>query len=140
MKKKEPHELRGVQLFKRFSTKLVLFSAKFGSLNMQIRNNFQNVILIGYTGCTICKSYVNSIVISCSTSQKGEKEHLGKYLICAVLSQFKICCSLHVFFCQICTPSVSEFTINGFFQVWFEAHTWWQLMCLYQENGFPKIL
>ena len=46
--KNELHELRGVQFFKWFSAKFVLFSAKFGSLNMQIRNNFKNVIFIAY--------------------------------------------------------------------------------------------
>ena len=32
------HELRGGQFLKRFSAKFVRFSAKFGSLNMQINN------------------------------------------------------------------------------------------------------
>ena len=41
-------ELRGVQLLKRFSAKFVLFSAKFGPLNVQIRKNFKNVIFIAY--------------------------------------------------------------------------------------------
>ena len=38
-KKNEPHELCRVQLLKRFS-------AKFGSLNVPIRNNFKNIIFI----------------------------------------------------------------------------------------------
>ena len=39
--KNELHELRGVQFFKRFPAKYVKFSTKFGSLNVQIRNNFK---------------------------------------------------------------------------------------------------
>ena len=35
--KNKPHELGGVQFFKRFSAQFVKFSAKFGSLNVQIR-------------------------------------------------------------------------------------------------------
>ena len=46
----------------------------------------------------ICQYYVNSMVISCSTYQKEEKEStLGKYLIYAVLLQCPICCNLRVF-------------------------------------------
>ena len=44
--KNELQELCGVQLLKRFSAKLVKFSVKFGSLNMQIINNFKNIIFI----------------------------------------------------------------------------------------------
>ena len=44
--KNELHELRGVQYFKRYSAKFVNFSAKFGSLNIQIRNNLKNIIFI----------------------------------------------------------------------------------------------
>ena len=37
----------GMQDFlKRFSTKFLIFSTKFGSLNVQIRNNFKKVIFI----------------------------------------------------------------------------------------------
>ena len=40
------HELRRVQFKKRFSAQFVQFSDKFGSLNVQIRNNFKNIIFI----------------------------------------------------------------------------------------------
>ena len=53
--KRELHELRGVQLFKRFSAKFVNFSVKLESLNVQIRNNFKNVIFIACKQCKICK-------------------------------------------------------------------------------------
>ena len=74
LEKNKLHELRGVQLFKRFSAALADFSAKFGFLNMQVRTNFQNVIFKTCKGCKIYKYFVNSIVISCSTCQKEEKE------------------------------------------------------------------
>ena len=38
-----------------------------------------------------------------------------KYLIYAVLLQFKICPNLRVFFCQICIPKISEFPKKCFF-------------------------
>ena len=44
--KNELHELRGVKFLFGFSAKLVYFSAKLGSLNVQIRNNFKNFIVI----------------------------------------------------------------------------------------------
>ena len=34
----------------------------FGSLNVQIRNNFKNIIFIACKWCKICKYYVNSMV------------------------------------------------------------------------------
>ena len=60
--------------FVRFSAKLEDFSAKFGFLDVQVRNNFQNVIFIACKWCKICKYYVNSMVISCSACQKEEKD------------------------------------------------------------------
>ena len=45
------------------------FFAKFGSLNVQIRNNFKNIIFIAFKWCKIFNYYVNSIIISCSTCQ-----------------------------------------------------------------------
>ena len=95
-KKQTPWTLRS-STFKRFSAKFVLFSAKFDSLNVQIRNNFNNVIFIAYNWCKICKYYVNSTVISCSTSQKGKKCICVKYLIYAVFLPFLICHNLRVF-------------------------------------------
>ena len=44
--KTELHELRGVQIYLRFSAKLEDFSAQFGFLDVKVRNNFQNVIFI----------------------------------------------------------------------------------------------
>ena len=46
LEKNKLHELRGVKLFNRFSAKLVDFSAKCELLDLQVRNNFQNVIFI----------------------------------------------------------------------------------------------
>ena len=69
--KNKLHELCGVQFSKRFS-------AKFGSLNMQIRNTFKNIISIACKWSKICQYYVNSMVIACSTCQKKEKRmHMG---------------------------------------------------------------
>ena len=76
------HELCGVQLFKRFSTKFVNFSTKFGFSNVQIRNKFKNFIFTACKWCNICNYYVNSMVILYSTCQKEEKECIwNKYLI-----------------------------------------------------------
>ena len=38
LEKNELHELHGVQLLKRFSAKFLIFSVKFASSNMQIKN------------------------------------------------------------------------------------------------------
>ena len=103
-----------MNFLKYFPPNFSFFSVKFGFLNVQFRNYLKNVIFIAYKGCKICKWYVNSIVISCSTSQNGEKCIWVKYLIYAVLSQFSICRNLRVFFCQIFTSKVSEFTIFFF--------------------------
>ena len=40
--------------FKKIFRKICSFCAKFGSLNMQIRNNFKNDIFIAYKWCKIC--------------------------------------------------------------------------------------
>ena len=77
---------------KRFSTKFVKLFVKFGSLNVQIRNNLKNIICIACKWSKICKFYVKSMVISCNTCQKEEKECTWvKYLIFTVLSRFQIC-------------------------------------------------
>ena len=47
-------------------------STKFGFLNVQIRYNFKNINFITCKWSKICKYYVNSMVISCSTCQKKE--------------------------------------------------------------------
>ena len=80
--------------------------------NVQIRNNFKNIIFEACKWCKICKYYVNSMAISCSTCQKKEKEWtLVKYLLlrCFVvisnLSQFT-----QFFSAKFCIPKVSEFT------------------------------
>ena len=85
-------------LKKRFSAKFVKFSAKFRPLNEQIRNNFKNIIFIACKWSKKCKYYVNSIVISCSTCQKEEKECTWfKYLIYTVRGDFKFVV-IYVFF------------------------------------------
>ena len=89
--KNKLHELRGIHLFFLFSAKLVHFSANFGSLKVQIRNNFKNVMFIA---CKRCIQHGN-ILITC---QKEEKELiLVKYMIYAVLSQFQIFHHLRIF-------------------------------------------
>ena len=81
----------GFNFFKRFSAKFVNLSAKFGSLNVQIRNNFKNNIFIACKRSKTFKYYVNTMVILCSTCQKEEKESTWvKYLIYAVLLPFPI--------------------------------------------------
>ena len=103
---KELHEHHGVKLFFRFS-------AKFGSLNMHIRNNFKNIIFIACKWCKICKYYVNSMVISCSTCQKEEKECIWVNIwLRFFLSQFQICRNLHFFLLKIFFPKFLEFTLN----------------------------
>ena len=84
------------------------FSAKFWSLNVQFRNYFKNIIFIACKWCKICKYFVDSMVISWSTCQKEEKE----YLIYTVLWRFQICRNLRVFFCLICVPKISQFTVQ----------------------------
>ena len=53
---------------------IVDFFAKSIFLDMKVRTNFQNVILIACKWCKMCKYYLNSMVILCSTGQKEEKE------------------------------------------------------------------
>ena len=60
-------------LKKKTSAKFVKFSAKLESLNVQFWNNFKNIIFIASKWWKICKYYVNTMVISCSTCQKEEK-------------------------------------------------------------------
>ena len=55
-----------------FSAKLVYLYAIFMSLNMPI-TNFTNIILIACKWFQICKTYLNSMVILCSTCKKEEK-------------------------------------------------------------------
>ena len=45
LEKNELHEVHEVELFKRFSAKLVDFSAKFGFLDVQITNNLKKLNL-----------------------------------------------------------------------------------------------
>ena len=75
--KNKLHKLHGVNFFKRFSAKFVNFFAKFGCLNLHIRNNLNNVIFIACKWSKICKYFVNSIVISCSTCQTKENNAHG---------------------------------------------------------------
>ena len=104
-------------LNKRFSAKVVKLSARFGFLNVQIRNNFKNIIFIACKWSKICHYYVNM----CSTCQKEEIECTWvKYLIYAVLLPFQICHNLRVFpapnlYSQ--NSQNSEFTKKWFFLV-----------------------
>ena len=83
-----------VQIF-RFSVKKKL------SLGVQIRNNLENIILIACKLCKLFQYYVNSMVTSCSTCQKEEKEcTLVKYVIYAVLPQFQFFRNLRNFYAK----------------------------------------
>ena len=57
------HELHGAQLFKIFPAKFLKFSALFASLNVEIRNNFKNIIFIACKWCKLCIYYLNSMEI-----------------------------------------------------------------------------
>ena len=57
--------------------KSVHFSAHFGFLNMQIRNNLKNVIFIAFKWCKIWKYYVYIMVISLSLVERKKIKHLG---------------------------------------------------------------
>ena len=79
-KKRTPWNLQN-SIFKEIFPKFVKFSAKIGSLNVQIRN----IIFIACKWSKICKYHVNSRVISCSTCQKEERECTWvKYFIYAI--------------------------------------------------------
>ena len=59
--------------------------------------------------------YVNSMVISCSTCEKEEKECIWvKYLIYAVLSQSKICSNLRTFSAKSVFPKFQSSQKNIF--------------------------
>ena len=104
------------------SAKFVKFSAKFGSLNVQIRNNLKNIIFIAFLWCKVCKYYVNSMVSSCSACQKEEIECMWvKYLIYAVLSQSQFRRNLRIFPPNLYFQSFRVHKKNGFFQVWVEV-------------------
>ena len=74
---KKLHELWGIQLFILVFAKFTNISAKFEFLNMQIKNNFKNVIFIACKWCKVFKYSVNSMVISCFYCQKKKKNALG---------------------------------------------------------------
>ena len=85
---------------------LVHFPANFWSLNVQIRNNFKNVILIACKWCKICKNYLYSMVISLSPV-KREKNNAFGLNIWFVL----FCCDLkfaviYAFFCFFPPPNL----------------------------------
>ena len=72
--KNKLQELRGVHFLKRSSANFVKFSAKFGSLNMQIRNNFGNIIFIVCKWSKICK-YHGNIMYHLSKGRKNMHMH-----------------------------------------------------------------
>ena len=77
---------------------------------MRIRNNFKHVIFI------ICKRYwVNSMIISCSTCQKEEKNAFRLSIWFTLFYRnFKFVVFMR-FFRQIFIPQISEFTKKTFF-------------------------
>ena len=65
------------------------------------------------------KHYVNSMVISCSTCHKEEKERMWvKYMFYIFLLQLKICRNLRVFSAKSVFPKFQSSQKNVFFQVW----------------------
>ena len=105
LRKNKLHELCGVQFLKQIFRLICKFSAKFGSLNVPIRNNIENIIFIAFKWSKICKYFVNSMLISSSSFQRQEKEYIWvKYLIRAVLSRFQICLNLCVFSAKSVIP------------------------------------
>ena len=70
----EPHESRGLNFFFFWiSAQFVQFSAKFWSWNVQIWKILENIIFIACKLWDLCKYYISSMIISCSTCQKEEK-------------------------------------------------------------------
>ena len=118
LRKNKLHELHGDQVFKRFSAKFVNFSAKFGSLNVQIRSNFKNIIFIACKWSKTFRYYVNSMKTSCSTCQKEEKECTWvKYLIYALLSRLPIYRNVRLFSAKSVFPKFKSLQKMFFFQV-----------------------
>ena len=104
------------------SAEFTFFSAKFRFLNMLIKNNFKNVILIASKWCKIFKYSVNSMVISDSYCQKEEKECIWvKYLIYTVLSRFQICRNSRVFSAKSETKNFRVDKKMFFFQVCYSS-------------------
>ena len=109
--KSEPHEPRGVQLFLEFPPNMSDFPAKFGSLNVKIRNYMENII------CIPCKwsNHVNNKSRPCKYHATPLKRNyfLVKFMISAVLSPFQICRNLRAFSLPstwsssiLCSPSL----------------------------------
>ena len=71
------NSMNSAEFNKKKHAKFVQFSAKYESLNVQIRNNVKNILFIACKLSKICKYYVNSMVISCSTCQRKKKNAHG---------------------------------------------------------------
>ena len=106
-------------IFKRFSAKFVKFSTKFGSYAIYIICKLETTFLkksLHPVNETKCQYYVNSMLISCSTCPKEEKECTWvKYLNYAVLSQLQFFCNLRVFSRQISVPKILSSQRKSFF-------------------------
>ena len=88
------------------------------NLELRIRNNFKNVIFIPCKwGKKICKFYLNSSVISCSTCQKEEKECLWvKYLFYVFFCRnCKFSCNFHIFSANSVFPKFQSLQKKCFF-------------------------
>ena len=95
--------------FLRFFANFVRFSAIFFSLNVQIRNTLKNTIFTACKWCRLCKYYFNSMVISCNTGRKEEKECTrAKYVIYAVFQWFELCQNLRNFSAKSKIPDVKN--------------------------------
>ena len=85
-------------IFKKIFRKICQIFRQIWILERENYKNFINIISIACKWSKIRKYYVNSMVISCSTWQKKEKEWMWVlYLIYAVFAQFQICHILSVF-------------------------------------------
>ena len=117
-------------LKKRFFTKFGKFSAKFWSLNVQIINNFQNIVFIACKCSNICKYYVNSMVISCSTCQKKENNAHGLNiwftLFCRI---FKFIVIYAFFLPNWYSQNFRVHKKKWFFQVWLNARLLFGVAC-----------
>ena len=120
-----------INFLKYFPQKLLIFPPNFVFLDMQARNNFQNVIFIACKWCKISKYNVSSMIISCSI--------WVRYLIYAVLSQFQICHNLRAFSAKSVFPKFQSSQKKWFFpslQCTLNHFLGWDLEETYRKTVF----
>ena len=97
-----------------FSTKLINFSANFGSLNVKIRNIFKTVIFIACKWCKICRFY--HLSPTKRKNMNGFWLNIWFTLFCLDLKFVVIYTFL--FPPNLYTPNFRFHQKKGFFQVW----------------------